>query len=276
MAALMLFRLLVLLAIAGILITFALSNWSPLLPLTFLGIQTPALPLALWVLGAIAAGIVTHLVISALFSLASYGAARSARAEFRRATRSDTFQSRSTSPNPEPARSSRREDDSAWRDWSDYETTAPPKSEPVKSEDPIDDWETSSDDDWDAYERPVERPERQRPSVERQPERQPERQSEPQDAPRDRTSASDRPTDRTSERSMPRDYEATQEPKTSSRSGSTYSYGYREPGNTGVGKTESVVDADYRVIVPPYQPLDDTPEENVDDWFDDEDEGRSR
>ncbi len=49
-------------------------------------------------------------------------------------------------------------------------------------------------------------------------------------------------------------YERQQEPKSSSQSGSVYSYSYREPKNTAVGKTESVYDADYRVIIPPYQP----------------------
>jgi hypothetical protein len=67
-------------------------------------------------------------------------------------------------------------------------------------------------------------------------------------------------------------YEREQTPKTSSQTGSVYSYGYREPGNSGVGKTESVYDADYRVITPPYRKLDDveTPNQKqndvVDDW----------
>jgi hypothetical protein len=43
-------------------------------------------------------------------------------------------------------------------------------------------------------------------------------------------------------------------PKSSTKSGSVYSYSYQEPKNTAVGKTESVYDADYRVIIPPYQP----------------------
>ncbi|BAY45456.1 hypothetical protein SAMD00079811_30590 [Scytonema sp. HK-05] len=76
-------------------------------------------------------------------------------------------------------------------------------------------------------------------------------------------------------------YERQQEPKTSSKSDSVYSYSYREPKNSGVGKTESVYDADYRVIIPPYQPpTTSQPETNQaenDDWgfldddFEDED-----
>jgi uncharacterized integral membrane protein len=46
-------------------------------------------------------------------------------------------------------------------------------------------------------------------------------------------------------------FEADQSPKSESWSGSVYSYGYRDPENTGVGKTESIYDAEFRVIVPP-------------------------
>lgn len=84
-----------------------------------------------------------------------------------------------------------------------------------------------------------------------------------------------------------RNYEAKQEPTTTYRSGSVYSYGYKNPSNSAVGKTESVYDAEYRVITPPYRPLDTEEPENIpespptkpqnndddDDWgFDDDDE----
>lgn len=69
-------------------------------------------------------------------------------------------------------------------------------------------------------------------------------------------------------------YERSSEPTSSSKSGSVYSYNYREPKNSGVGKTESVYDADYRVIIPPYQPSPTEKTENEDDdWgFLDEDD----
>lgn len=40
----------------------------------------------------------------------------------------------------------------------------------------------------------------------------------------------------------------------SSKADTSYSYSSREPKDSGVGKTESVYDADYRVIVPPFNP----------------------
>jgi hypothetical protein len=73
-----------------------------------------------------------------------------------------------------------------------------------------------------------------------------------------------------------------QAPKTGSQPGSVYSYNAQEPKNTGVGKTESIYDADYRVIIPPYQPST-TNQADDDDWdffkdddFEDEDEGSRR
>lgn len=63
-------------------------------------------------------------------------------------------------------------------------------------------------------------------------------------------------------------YEVNTQPKSSSRSGSVYSYSYREPSNSGVGKTESIYDADYRVLTPPYQQANAT--ENEDDWGDED------
>src|SRR6476646_8145169 len=63
-------------------------------------------------------------------------------------------------------------------------------------------------------------------------------------------------------------YEVPQEPTSSYRSGSSYSYSYKEPNTSGVGRSESVYDADYRVIIPPPQPL----EEPEDDYGFEEDE----
>ena len=59
-------------------------------------------------------------------------------------------------------------------------------------------------------------------------------------------------------------YEVNTNPKSGSRSGSVYSYNYREPRNSGVGRTESVYDAEYRVITPPYKQTDTN--QDKDDW----------
>jgi len=78
-------------------------------------------------------------------------------------------------------------------------------------------------------------------------------------------------------RGNPKNYEFPQQPKTQSWSGSVYSFGYREPQDTGVGKTESVYDANFRVITPPYTPPPsfnlDKKNSNIDNEDDEEDWG---
>ncbi|MFN6466366.1 MAG: LapA family protein [Nostoc sp. DedVER02] len=122
--------------------------------------------------------------------------------------------------------------------------TPPPaskKEEPTSSE-VFDDWETNGnrDDDWNFDEKSEETP---KPN----PQAQPARDS--------------------------KIYERQSETKSGSQSGSVYSYSYREPKNTAAGKTESVYDADYRVIIPPYQPPT-TNQADDDDWefFDDDED----
>lgn len=56
--------------------------------------------------------------------------------------------------------------------------------------------------------------------------------------------------------------------KNVSQSDSVYSYSSQSPKNSGVGKTESIYDADYRVIIPPYQPptTNQSDQQSDDDW----------
>lgn len=83
------------------------------------------------------------------------------------------------------------------------------------------------------------------------------------------------PRDQNQPRQRPQDYERPQQSTksaNSNQSDSVYSYSSREPKNTGVGKTESIYDADYRVIIPPYQPSPKNQQtDDDDDWdfFDD-------
>ncbi len=264
----MLFRLILLLAIAAVVVLFTLQNLTPTLALTFLGMKTPALPFSWWVLGALAAGALTTMAISFLFSLSHFVARQFMRSQFKRAMRRATEESPSPSPpRPDSGRAAEaaaktyRQDDSVWQDWSGYESSTPRSSARSSSPpaststatatDPLDDWEAPASEDWE-------------------------------DTPGDRTPVS-RPDTTTAQQSRT-EFEKSQEPRRSDRSGSTYSYSYREAEPQPRPK-ESVVDADYRVIVPPYRPLDDvppTPQENADDWFEEgndqswEGEGRDR
>lgn len=257
----------VLLAGLGI---FTVQNLTPAFALVFLGFQTPVLPLSVWLLGAIAAGACTSFLMWVLFGLASLSGGASPRSP-----RAKDFTGASPAANPNPA-SSRYEpaaqaaartsnrtpgsrnsrvrdtDDSAWQDWRGYEAASTPRNSATAA---TDDWEQEFSEDWEA-------------------------------APRDR--ADTPPSDPRSSSPRNNNFEASQTPKQTAQSGSTYSYGYQNPQETGAGKSEKVVDAEYRVLIPPYYPLDpeatmprdrpftpppaappDPDSENADDWFED-------
>ncbi|QOV24511.1 LapA family protein [Anabaenopsis elenkinii] len=214
-------RLILVVAVLGILTVLLVQNWSPVLPLVFLGTRTLSLPLAMWIFLSTAAGVFTSLVITILLKISIYFGEQQGEKRFTsRATfpRKGTFRGKPFSTPPSGP------------------TNTTGTTESVRS-DAFDDWETndSGNDDWDFDSPPSEPP-------------PPSFQS----------------------------YERQQEPQSTSQSGSVYSYNYRQPKNTAVGKTESVYDADYRVIRPPLQQTTTNDDENQaddDDWkfFDDDD-----
>ncbi len=280
----MLFRLMLLLAIAGTITLFTLQNLTPVLPLVFLGSPTPALPLAWWVLGAIAAGALTTIVLTFLVGLSNFLTGQVVRSQVRSSRRSPVSEPFSKTPAEKnrtaaataasQAKPSEAEGDAAWQDWRGYEapasraaaTTGGSRPQATQDNDG-DDWEQGMSDDWE---------------------------KEPSEQPNDRVASSS-----SSPSASARDrFEQPQQPKQGSRSGSSYSYSYREPepsdsgkpdsgkpggGKSGSGNTERVVDADFRVLVPPYRALEDepaptpsNPTSNPDSWFEDEEDGDER
>jgi uncharacterized integral membrane protein len=241
-------RLLLLFGIGGGLVAFWVQNQQPVVSLVFLNMRTLPLPLALWVLAAIAAGIATTILVNVLLSIATFGANQKRYRRprpLRQPTPERVAYSSTPQREPEPVvervaqpKTAAKADDRQ-ESYQDL-----PREELDDWDDMADDWfedevsDRRRDEDWEEEEEalPIDRPRTPPPDRE---------------VPHDRTS-----------------YEAKQEPPIRSQSGSVYSYSYREPGTTGVGKTESVVDADYRVIVPPYRNLD---EEGEDDERDDRD-----
>jgi uncharacterized integral membrane protein len=246
-------RIILLLTILGGLVLFALQNWSPLLPLVILGLRTQALPLAFWIVGAIVAGALTTLVVAGLFNLqvATSPVARRSR-QTKRVNQSATPDTAAwnygwsgAQPEPSPAASSYANPASSTTVNATWQESSPPQQE---------EWE-----DWSGYQEPRRQPVDDLPNLET-----PAQDAEDQDwadwegydqeeEPRDRTVADSRPVPppQTS-------YEVPQEPTKRSQSGTVYSYSYRRSEDTSAGKAESVYDADYRVLRPPYKPLDDS------------------
>lgn len=192
-------RIALLLVVLGGLTLLLGQNWSPVLPLVFLGAKTQALPLAIWILLSIAAGAVTSLLITGLFKLANYFAPPLKRR-------------RPASPRRNAQKSQAR-----------YTTGGRPSTKPDTKtpSNTADDWSSNSttdDDDW-GFEGDTEKT----------------RDSKPND--------------------VKGTYEVSSQPKSNYQAGA-YSYSDKEPANSSVGKTESVYDADYRVLTPPYRQPD--------------------
>jgi hypothetical protein len=232
----MIFRLMLLLALAGGLILFAQFNWTPI-ALTFLGLPLPVLPLSLWMLAAIGMGILTSLLLHALFTLTYHVGGRRVRSRLRQAARRTEAEVAANAA----ARQSGQEDDAAWKNWDEYDGTPRSRQSTGKSttQAPIDDWEAKSRDDWEDYELG--------------------------DRPRDRQPWT--PPERPTAAARPAPEPEIRFPGTASD-------------RAGASKPKPVVDADYRVIVPPHRSVEPTPtQENADDWFEDDletDEERRR
>ncbi|NJN87599.1 MAG: hypothetical protein HC881_16430 [Leptolyngbyaceae cyanobacterium SL_7_1] len=199
------------------------------------------------------------MAITALFGLSSFVTRQAVRSQVRRTYRAEEPSSTNTS---RPNSRSTSNEDAMWQDWRGYENSSasrtdsradsrfdPPRktSSNRATSEPIDDWQQPISDDWDATPR-------SRQQDEFAPQSSAPRTVPPQT-----------------------DFEAPQTPYRSDRSGSAYSYRYREPdGPRPVNPNKAVVDADYRVLVPPHRPLDEPPTppptqaENADDWFGEE------
>ncbi|MGL5061459.1 MAG: LapA family protein [Microcoleus sp.] len=249
---------------------FALQNIEPALSLVFLGVRSPALPLSIWVLSSIAAGVVTSLVISSLLSFSNYlSQSRSSRRVPPEAV-SETRRTPYTPPAPprkqeiDPDRNwENRETQSASGYQTQYGTPAgydsrtvyqeSPPVNPPNVKQPIEPIEHDDEDDWVSDS-----------SKKRYP-------YSDEDWGEERENPS-RPTVNDATAANPKDYEAKQEPKSKSWAGSVYSFGYRDPSKSGVGQTESVYDAEYRVLVPPMGEVPQTDKQEIPNSNSDDDE----
>lgn len=156
------FRLALLILTLAALVIFALQNVAPVLPLVILGMQTQALPLAVWVVVAIAAGAVTTILLALLLRLAG-GRNRSRRPKPRRASGRATGAGTPWTPPPWTGDRNSAQPGGPVDTASGYGAKAAQAST-------TDDWEQSrqsSDawDNWDEARPPVDAPRQTRPSV---------------------------------------------------------------------------------------------------------------
>ena len=204
--------LIVLIVVIGGLALFAWQNWSPSLQLTFLGLKSRPLPISIWIIGALIAGVVTYLFIYGLFELSNY--------LFKQSLQSPRATSRTLQHQALSRESRDRYSQSEEISNSQSSFNLNKDSELREEDENIDDWKQETpriSNSWDSSRKEQDIEDTQK-SV--------------------------------SQDSTEKNYEVEQEPKTESCSSSVYSYGYRSPSGSGIAQTESVYDADYRVITP--------------------------
>jgi hypothetical protein len=230
-------RFILLVTILGGLTLLLAYNWSPLLPLKFFGMATQELPLAMWILFGTAAGAATTLIISSLFGLSSY---------FGKKNQQNPIKSPSASQRPQ---TSRQEEATHRSGSSPYSSREPNASDTLREREPLNqEFDEENDDDWDLN-----------------------RNADNWEFDDEQTTP---PQNKKQKVRDTNNYENKPEPKSTQESNSTYSYSYQEPKGSSVGKTESIYDADYRVIIPPYPSsppeaptkLQDEDENQDDDW----------
>ena len=234
-------RLIFLVTVLGGLMLLLAQNWSPAVPLVFLGLQTRPISLAVWMLLSTAAGVFTSLSISSLLKLSSRSVTQRQRTSYEQSN-SPKFNQRNKRDN----------------EFKERKFTPPPANSPQPPddfEDSYDDWDLDRNaDDWDdeekeySYNNPRSSYTKIQDDREYEDFREPEEPEEPEN-----------------------DYDSVD---------SSYSYEESELNDSSKEerKVDSVYDADYRVIIPPANPstTSNTSEEeknNKNDKSDDDDWG---
>lgn len=207
-------RLILLVVVLGGLTLFIAQNWSVLPPLPLVFLGMQTQPLPLSVWILVSA-IVGAIAYELVANLLRLGNFREGQENFKSFTTPKTKTSTRTY--------SQRYSSTGTESRSQPSGSPPPKSttkNKTQEYDDYDDWDNAGDvDDWDFENE------------------------------REETSNYYRDTE-VRDVNPPRSNRAG---KSTQDSDSTYSYNSRQPQNSGVGKTESIYDADYRVIASPYQ-----------------------
>lgn len=231
-------KLLLLLLVLGGVAILLISNPQPI-ALYFFGTNATTalfslqLPLGIWVILASLAGMMTSLVI--------IGLNRSPQRSPARSTAPPPQRRNFPEPEPQPVYPPSATSGTDWNAASRRE------------------WNPPREDDWNIEEAPVQST---------QPQDQRERSFFQREVIRDKEVITD-------EIQPSPNFEAPQEPTTTTRQGSIYSYTYRElrdsppePEPTPPKKqpSESVYDANYRVVTPPYRSTSNSDGEEDDEW----------
>jgi uncharacterized integral membrane protein len=249
-------RLLTILLVLIIGIVFFVQNQQAVTLVFFGNLTTLTLPIAGWVLLFVTAGAITSLLWRVILPSRKPSA-----------TRIEAERARPYTPTPSPPRTPIASD---YRPPQDYVRSPVDTSVNIPMSSPQSDWEKRPpQEEWDDWE--IENPS---PEPVSKPAAEPSQSFEDGDRFQRKLEEDEQDT-------LP-NFEVEQQPKTVTRTGSTYSYTYREPkdkpdkekeATTKIQKEERksdrVYDANYRVIRPPYRDnVDrDRQDEDNEDWI---------
>lgn len=287
-------RLVLLLLVIGALTIFVVQNAVPAMPLAFLGMKTVAIPLGIWVVGAIAAGALTTFLFSVLFNLS--GSVAASRARRAAAPRGGATQQKAGGGGPswtppswtggwkaaeEPqdsTRASRRvSNDDDWgqgrtEEWDDWGTSSGSYTPSQPTQNTAYRPYESTDQSYDlpTDERRFEQRPYEEPAYEERDEWDDWEEEQPEPDTRGRSQPEEPPPKKI--------VEVNRSPATRSQSGTVYSYTYRPSDEESPPRKESIYDAEFRVIMPPQEsppPEEPTPApaasaDEWDDWEEDE------
>lgn len=233
-------QLITFLVIVGGLAIFMIQNLSPSVSLIFLGSALPSLPLSVWILGAMFAGMLTYGLIASLFNVSQSSVGQQPQRQ--------PPSPRPPKPPVEPSTASSWGYNPASEPFQQPSYTSSSSVRNSAAESPK--TTTAEEDDWETEVKPF------NPAWEDQSLEDVTTSKSSSSSPRSSILGEEKWDDSEQNRetfkpSPPPIYETEQKPQSESWSGSVYSYGYREPNTTGVGKTETIYDADYRIITPP-------------------------
>jgi uncharacterized integral membrane protein len=207
-------------------VIFIQQNLSPVLPLTFLGMKTVAFPLSLWILFALAAGVLTAQLVVMLLQFSIAASQRSQASDRRQEARANSSVDDGKIPDARSVQARSKGDESSssnqekTRTYTDSFSRNSKAAADFATVRDLPDDSTNWVDDDEVEQNWID--DDSQNSVD-----------EPKVTP------------------LKTDYELPKSPTSEYHSGTIYSYSYRKPENTGVGISESVNDAEYRVIIPP-------------------------
>lgn len=266
------FRALLFLSLLAILGLFIVQNLGTVLSLVIFGVKTPVLPLGIWVLMALTLGFISSLCLqlpNAFITSAprperlrdfssedeefelETPIGRSPRPQSNPQSNSQPSNSQQSDYQPSNSQQTNYQQSNYHSNYKNNPTYSPPEISQNLS-----DWDIDFNDDWqDATPEPEPRDSRVDSRF--------DPREDFRETPREDLKPDSRVDPRQDLRSEPR---TQPNPSQDSRPPSTYAYGQGDEDNSGVGMTEAVYEANYRVINAPFSPPPAVAKKQEEDW----------